>query len=425
LSRFATQIDRERWVTAIGLVFFQILGLAIPLLVLPLLSRALGTSGFGQLMLAQAVVLLAVLWVDAAFNVQSQREAAADIAKETKMPQALFDNLIARVMAALLAVVFLLCLPLLLPSLSYALLLASCPLLIGTLIFPQWWLLATGRGLFMGVATVLGRVGSALLVWLYVESAADIVIAALAISVGSLLSGLIVAPVWLGSLLRARSELSWTHWHAYARTIRPTLLSAFFASACAQLPVVALGAWAGTVQTGLFSAADRLTRAGAHVLGLIEQSLLTQWLQPIATDQAQLNQTRRIILLYLFSGLLLAIATAWFLAPWIIHFLYSDSFVMATHILRILLIWLLFQAMRKAFVSAYWVVDHDIKAQARIQWCETSLYLGLVLLSAMFMTNSLLTNWGIWMAYSLCLIELILLLVFRVSFKRNNHVNTI
>jgi O-antigen/teichoic acid export membrane protein len=425
LNHVVIQKLRGRWATAVGLIFFQVLGLAIPLLVLPLLSRALGTGGFGQLMLAQAVVLLAVLWVDAAFNVQSQREASADIAQEKKIPQALLDNLIVRIGAALLAIVFLLCLPLFLHSLSYSLLLASCPLLVGTLIFPQWWLLATGRGLLMGVATVLGRIGSALLVWLYVDSAADTVVAALAISVGSLLSGFILIPIWLGSLIRARSLLSWTHWHGYARTIRPTLLSAFFASACAQLPIVALGTWAGAIQTGLFSAADRLTRAGAHVLTLVEQSLLTQWLQPIATNKERLNKMRSTILLYLSVGLVFGVCVAWFLAPWIIHFLYSDSFLLAVDILRVLLVWLFLQAMRRAVVSAYWIVEHEIKAQAKIQWLETFLYLSLLVLGALFIGRFPTMSWGLWMAFSLCLIEVILLLAFRFASNWTKQINTI
>ncbi|MEN9587502.1 MAG: hypothetical protein RIT15_1077, partial [Pseudomonadota bacterium] len=42
MSHSVTQKLRGRWATAVGLIFFQVLGLAIPLLVLPLLSRALG-----------------------------------------------------------------------------------------------------------------------------------------------------------------------------------------------------------------------------------------------------------------------------------------------------------------------------------------------------------------------------------------------
>jgi O-antigen/teichoic acid export membrane protein len=58
------------------LVVFQVVGLIIPLLTLPILARSLGVTSFGQLMLAQAVVFLGVVFVDAGFNTESQRRAS-------------------------------------------------------------------------------------------------------------------------------------------------------------------------------------------------------------------------------------------------------------------------------------------------------------------------------------------------------------
>jgi O-antigen/teichoic acid export membrane protein len=369
-------------------------------------------------MMAQAIILLAVIWVDSGFNVQSQQEAARTLESEVVVPQALLDNLIARSIAALKAMGVLIFVPLFIPEMTYALLLASLPLLIGTLLFPQWWLLATGRGFYMGLVTVLGRLASALLVWWLVRSNSDVLMAALAISMGSLLSGLILMSSWLVPLYRNHERLSWSSWRAYVLHIKPTLLPAFFASACAQLPVVALGAFAGTVQTGLFSAADRLTRAGGHMLSLVEQSFVTQWLQPIANQSAILKKMRQRIFYILPFTLGIVLLIAWYLAPWVIHFLYNDRFLGAVLILRVLLLWVWLQTVRRFLVAIFWLIDRDIKLQAYIQWFEVFLYLMLVTIVAILSHISLDHPLGLTAAYGLCIIEISLCGMFFILHKR-------
>lgn len=404
--------SNSRWLTTIALLFFQVLGLLIPLLTLPLLSTALGVSGFGQVMMAQAIVLLAVVWVDSGFNVQSQQEASCNLDLEMSRPQALLDNLIARSYAALKALCILMLTPLCIPELTYSLLIASVPLILGTLMFPQWWLIATGRGFVMGFVMVIGRLISAFLVWYFVRTEQDIISAAFAISVGTLLSGLMVISVWLIPIYRNHQHLSWTMWRNYVDRIKPTLLPAFFANACAQLPIVALGTFAGALQTGLFTAADRLTRAGGHLLGLVEQSFITQWMQPIANQPSLLNKMRQRILIIIPIVLGCSLLVAWYLAPWVIHFLYNDSFEAAAVIFRWLLVWLWLQTIRRFLVAIFWLVDRDIQLQALINWMEVFFYVVLVL--AIAVCTRLLTDtaWASITAYGLCGIELLLLVLF-------------
>lgn len=405
----------SRSLAALALLVFQVLGLVIPLLTLPILSNALGVQGFGQVMIAQALVLMAVLWVDSGFNTQSQQLAAKAAAAEILKPQALIDNLIARFFAAAKAMCVLSMTPLLIPGVSYSLLIASLPLLIGTLLFPQWWLLATGHSVLLGLVTVLGRLVSAVLIWLLVRDQGDIWIATLIISTATLLSGLMLAPIWARPVLRHFAQLSWSSWRDYVREIKPILLPAFLASACAQLPVVALGGFAGAAQTGLFSAADRLTRAGAHLLSLVEQTLVTQWLQPIATEADRLRKLRGQILIILPLGLGLALAVVWQLAPWIIGLLYQDRFLEAVSILQILLVWAWLQTLRRLLVALFWLIDRHIDLQARIQWFEIALYISFFSALAVFSLLAEFADWGVLASAGLCLIEVCLIGFFVAS----------
>ena len=404
-----------RWLNTGALIIFQVLGLFIPLLTLPWLSAALGLGGFGQLMYAQALVFLAVLWVDSGFNLQSQRLAALNPVAERSHPQALLDNLQARLRAVWGPLCLLALLPLALQDLSYAVLLGSLPLLLGTFLFPQWWLLATGHGLLMGLATVVGRLLSAVLVWALVRKPEDLIWATLAISAGSMLSGFFVAKLWLWPLWRARHDLSTSSWRPYRQLIQPTLLPTFLANACAQVPTVVLGSMAGPLQTGLFSAADRLTRSGAHLFSVLDQSVLTQWLQPLASKVSALAQMRRRILIWICLSLTWALGLAGFCAPWLMAFLYGPGFMSAVDVFRILLLWLWLQSLRRLLVSMHWVLPGLMVLQARMQWLEVLLYAVFAVGLGAAVSLAAEQPWGLWAATGLCGIEALLLLSWKLA----------
>jgi polysaccharide transporter, PST family len=118
----------------VWLVIFQVIGLVIPLLTLPILARSLGVTSFGQIMLAQAVVFLGVVFVDAGFNTESQRMAAIATSK-LDAHQILIDNFIARLVCSVPVLLVLLVVGFLIPDLPFRLVVLSLLLLLGTLIF--------------------------------------------------------------------------------------------------------------------------------------------------------------------------------------------------------------------------------------------------------------------------------------------------
>jgi O-antigen/teichoic acid export membrane protein len=130
----------------VWLVLFQILGLLIPILTLPILARGLGVTVFGQVMLAQAVVFLGVLFVDAGFNTESQRRVSI-AANDLEAQQALVDNFIARGLCSMPVLALLLIIGYVVPDLPFRLVAISLPLVLGTLLFPQWWYVAQQQGI--------------------------------------------------------------------------------------------------------------------------------------------------------------------------------------------------------------------------------------------------------------------------------------
>jgi polysaccharide transporter, PST family len=356
----------------VWLVIFQVIGMIIPLLTLPILARSLGVESFGQIMLAQAVVFLGVVFVDAGFNTESQRQASIAI-NSLDVQQILVDNFIARLVCATPVVIVLMLVGFFIPNLPFKLVALSLLLLFGTLIFPQWWYVARQQGLKMGMALMSGRLISALIIFVFVKSGNDQIIACLASASGTLIAGMLLLPSWWRNFEVLRGEINWSSWRVYLNTVRHNIFSGFFSSASVSIPVLALGFLAGTFQTGIFTAADRLTRAAAHVLSFVEQSCMGWFAKENDKDLQQADRLRVKVLCFLSIILLIACSSVALLSDWVLHLLYGNSFVSASLILQILCAWLFLYGLRKATVTFYWSAAGQLKVVAIFQWMEAAL----------------------------------------------------
>jgi polysaccharide transporter, PST family len=356
------------------LVIFQILGLIIPLLTLPILARSLGVASFGQLMLAQAVVFLGVVFVDAGFNTESQRRASLVVDIDSlESQQVLIDNFIARFISSIPILLLVLLVGFLIPDLPFVLVVLSLLLIVGTLIFPQWWYVARQQGLLMGIALVIGRLISALAILLFVKSTDDLIVACIASCSGTFIAGLLLIPNWWRYFKLHRSKIKWTSWKGYLKDVRHNIFSGFFSSASVSVPVLALGFLSGSFQAGLFAAADRLTRASAHVLSFVEQSCMGWLAKEDNQDLVRADRLRVYALVILGAFLLIGCSTVAILSEWTLHLLYGNSFLSASLILKVLTIWLFIYGLRKATVTFYWAAAGQLKVIAIFQWLEAVL----------------------------------------------------
>jgi polysaccharide transporter, PST family len=354
------------------LVIFQVIGLIIPLLTLPILARGLGVTSFGQIMLAQAVVFLGVVFVDAGFNTESQRRASLAI-DSLESQQVLVNNFISRLVCSIPILLLVLLVGFFVPDLPFTLVVLSLLLLVGTLIFPQWWYVARQQGLRMGIALMSGRLISALIILLFVKSSDDQIIACVASSSGTLIAGLLLMPNWWKNFKSERKKINWTAWKIYLKDVSHNIFSGFFSSASVSIPVLALGFLSGTFQAGLFTASDRLTRAAAHVLSFVEQSCMGWLAKENNNDLARANKLRVRALTVLGGILLVGCISVAVLSEWILHLLYGNSFVSASLILKVLSAWLFIYGLRKAAVTFYWSAAGQLKTIAVFQWLEAVL----------------------------------------------------
>jgi PST family polysaccharide transporter len=360
---------RQVAVSASILAIFQVLNMLLPLLTLPVLARALGVELFGQIMLAQFVVLFGVVFIDSGFNVESQRKVAVATDDHGRL-QALLDNLLARTLLAGGVIFAVVGVGILTPGLPLWMVGIALLHLAGTLLFPQWWFIAREQGLGMGLATTAGRLISAgLILWL-VRSPSDAGIALLAASSATLLSGLMVLPGLCRTLRTYVDALDWQGYRGFMRSVRPMILSGFVASSAQSVPTVVLGWVSGPLQVGLFSAAERLTRAGAHVSGVMGLSVLNIAARMHRDGNHDMQQTRRWVLrctagLCLVGSILLAL-----LADTVIRLLYGAQFVGSVLVLQVLALWLGLYVFRGIWLMLHWRALGLLVQLSRIQWQE-------------------------------------------------------
>lgn len=362
--------EARRGVTSASmLAICQILGMLLPLLTLPVLARTLGVELFGQIMLAQFVVLFGVVFIDSGFNVESQRKVAVAMDDCGRL-QVLLDNLVARSLLACMVTLVIVGVGILTPGLPMWMVVVALLHLAGTLLFPQWWFIAREEGLRMGLASAAGRLISAGVVLWLVRSPSDAGIALLAASSATLLSGLIVLPELWRALQVHAHVLDRHGYREFMRSVRPMILSGFVASSAQSVPTVVLGWVSGPLQVGLFSAAERLTRAGAHVSGVVGLSVLNVAARMHRDGHRDMEQTVYWVLRWT-AGMCLASSLMLMLtAESVVRMLYGVHFVGSVLVLQVLAAWLGFYVFRGVWVTLGWRARGLSTQVSRIQWQE-------------------------------------------------------
>ena len=352
------------------LVVFQVIGLAIPLLTLPFVARMLGVAEFGKVMLAQAIVFFGVVFVDAGFNTESQRRVA--LAKDAAQNiQTLFENLYARSVCAVPVALLLAGFSFLFNEVPQTYVVVAMLHILGTLMFPQWWLIGNGMGLQLGLASTVGRLVAAGLTLALVRSPEDGLLAVAAASSGTLWAGLLVAPAIRARWKAAGNPIERRSWRAYFNVVRPTIVSGFFSSASASTPAVILGWFAGISQVGFYTAADRLTRAAAHLLGVIEQSLMGTLARAEEQDTTQARALRRQLMAVLGGVTAVGCLVVGYAAVDVVHLIFGDKFAPVAFLLQLFCLWLWLFTMRRAGLLFTWSLRGELVYVSRFQWIET------------------------------------------------------
>ena len=341
------------------------LSLAIPLLTLPVLSRAIKPSGFGMLALAQSIAMYLSSVIDFGFNLT----AISSVAESRHEPQrlrAIFWSIGACRVLLMLACVAILgpvCWVLGQTVEEREVIAMSGLLLVGVAMTPSWLYQGLERGSSFATLSLAPRLAIFPLIMLLVRRPEDTPRAAAVAFGAELAAGLLLfsyawvrlvpgRPIVSGALARTEATRAFDAWLG-------TLLAIFTAN----LNPLLLRHLAGLNAVGVFSAADRLVRVVFSfyypVAYAYQASVTRSWKE---NDDATGNAAIRKVMILLGTISLLFALGVQFFGSWIITLLFGASFAGSIPVLRVESLWLLFSGCSTVAIYFLYIARHQTRA---------------------------------------------------------------
>jgi O-antigen/teichoic acid export membrane protein len=326
-------VRNSTWLTAAHLA-----GYAIPLLELPILTRALGPEVYGGVVFALSLALALSLLVEFGFNLSASREIARVRDDPAAVARVVGNVLVAKTL--LVIVIAGLC------SIGFYFLGKPEPLARDLIVPTALFVLAFGFSpfwFFQGLERMVGpillnlalRVMGLGLLWIFVRGEGDGAIALYLLAVVGL-ANTVITLVWMFrqtafpvfSLAGGLQEVA-RGWHAFIyRSANDVLMSAS--------PAL-LGMASGRYQTGVYVPAEKLVKAVAGMA----TPVLTAFFPFLSRRFSETGRISGWPVVFLLTGFSVvgALVLA-FLAPWLIGLLAGEAFADSVDLLR-LFVWLI------------------------------------------------------------------------------------
>lgn len=315
----------------------QISNLAVQAIVLPFLVRALQPDAFGKYLFFQAIAQYAVLFVDFGFQltatkhiaeIRDDREATSRYVWTVLLAKALLGILAAAVLSVGGAG--------LLSTPDRSIFFASLITLVGSVITPLWLFSGLERMVFITASLTLARLATVPAIIFFVRDPADAWVAALIMSAGSILAGLLASYfVFRRKLValrrpdfRSLGRLYGEGWHLFVST---SAVSLYLTG-----NIVILGVVSNPAQVGVFGACDRIRQFACGPLTPLSGAYFPRISRRLAVDREDAARMLRR-LLRATSVLMGVISAILFLsAPWLSRWFLGDTYADAGSVLAIL-----------------------------------------------------------------------------------------
>lgn len=324
----------RRNVVALGLV--QVSSYVLPLATVPYVTRMLGVEAYGKVAFAQVLAAFLILLVDYGFSWSTSRKIAAHRFDRYYISHtfaatfvAQWSLLLAAAALGLLAVLFFERL-----RIDLWLYVAAFTSVIGTALFPIWFLQGLERLQAVAALQVTSRLLAVIPIFFFVKGPDDSVWVLIIGGAGTMLGG-------IGALLWIQRERLidwvWPSWRAVGGELYEG--ASLFGSRVsislytALVPLV-LGFVAGPVALAYFNLADKLRRAAQSLITPLSQALFPRMSHLVA---AQDGSAFALIRRSFYAVLLIAGSASlglWLLADWIVWMMGGDNFKAAATVLR-------------------------------------------------------------------------------------------
>ena len=215
-------------------------------------------------------------------------------------------------------------------------LIASCPVLIGTVLFPQWLFQGLQKMMTITICAISARLLSLPLIFTQITSTHDTWLVALIQSGVSIVAGL-VACIWIWKenmirwycpTLKNIIEVLKDGWHLFVSSAAISLYTTIN-------PIV-LGIYSTHTQLGLFSAADKIRQASQSITTSFSMAFYPKISALFLNERSAALILLKKVLLYQGVATLFVSSGIWLTAPLTVSLVMGEGYESAIDVLRIL-----------------------------------------------------------------------------------------
>lgn len=332
------------------LMLLQIASYIFPLFTIPYLARVIGVEGFGKIAFAAAVVVWLKTISDWGFNYTATRDVALNKDDLNKVSEIFSNVLWARIILMLISLLLLIIAIATIPYFSdnKNILLISFLLVPGNIFFPEWFFQAMERMRFITILSVTSKIVFTVLVFMFIKEKSDFILQPLFTSLGFLVSGFfatyIIVYKWKVKIhspdIKEIYKTIKGSTDVFINNIMPNLYNSF--------SVVLLGFYGGSVSNGLLDAGSKFVNISQQFLNVISRVFF-----PLLSRKINSHNLYAKINIYLS---IFACISLFILSPFIINFFYTDEFVGAITVLRIMSVSIVFSAIISTFGTNFMIV---------------------------------------------------------------------
>lgn len=330
-----------------ALAVLQAMRYLIPFIVLPYVTPIIGVEHFGEIAVAYAIALIFQTFVKFSFDFIGARDIARNREDMEKVSDIVSTILCARIILYILAFTLLSCIVLVVPQFReiWLLILISVATAFFSMHVSEWFFQGMEKMEHITIVNVISRVVYLVLIFLFIKEREDYILYPL-----FNLFGFVLAAVYsIGMMtMKYKCRLHVPSWEKMAdsfKTGKDLFVNLVCMSFCVNLPNILLGIISGSAAAGLYDAAGRLHNAGKHSVDVLNRTFF-----PFLSRHLDKHTVYRRIN-FVFSLLLAVLLFA--LAPFLIRLLYSEEFLPAIALLRILAVSVFFIGISSAYGVNY------------------------------------------------------------------------
>lgn len=342
------------------LTLLQVAGYIFPFITMPYLARVIGTTGFGKIAFASAIICWVQTVADWGFQYTATRDVAQNRDDSVKVSWIFSNVLWSRLLLTALAFLVLVVCILLIPSFrqDYDIILITFLMVPGHVLFPDWFFQAIEKMKYTTYFNLAIKFLFTILVFACIRQESDYIFQPLLTSIGYIICGVVSMVLILN---KWGYRLSHPEWKSIWDTIKGSadvFLNNLMPNLYNSFSTMLLGSIAGATANGIYDGGNKFASTATQF-----QNVLSRAFFPFLSRR--IDKTGLFAKINMLTGLGMAVLL-YVLAPWIIKIFLAPEFSESIIVLRIFAISLVFLVMSNTYGTNYLILIHKERALRNI-----------------------------------------------------------